>query len=81
MGGKGSGKTMEPNSKASRCLAVLADGPATTEEVAIELGFPIKITCAHLGNLVLRKKAVKRRHHVNGRGKVMLWMLPEHAPP
>lgn len=73
---------MEPNSKASRCLAVLADGPATTEEVALELGLSVRITSAHLGNLVKRNKAVKRRNYSDSLpNKHMLWMLPEHALP
>jgi len=69
---------MEPNSKASRILRVLAEGPATTAEVAAELDLPIKITCAHLGNLVIRGKARKRRFTGKGHGKTMLWSLPEH---
>lgn len=67
-----------PDTKSRRCLAALADGPATTAEIAAELDLPTKIVCAHLGNWETKGKVVKRQHESKPR-KANLWMLPEHA--
>lgn len=65
----------DPSSKASACLAVLADGPATTGEIAAETGMPSKLAGTHLRNLYERGK-VKRERFVraSGRGRRVCWL-------
>lgn len=71
---------MHPNSKASAVLRVLGDGPATTGELAAELGWTVHLTCAHVKNLHMKGK-VDREPFEKPAGspgirKVFLWKLP-----
>jgi predicted ArsR family transcriptional regulator len=70
---------MIPTSKASRCMAVLADGPATSGEVSIETGLTPHDAATHLRNLFLRGKVVRepfKKTGGRGRRDVWLWRLP-----
>lgn len=72
---------MIPGTIASRCLAVLADGPATTAEVALEVGISSHSAGTHMRNLWLRKKCYKspfKRAGGRGRSEVCIWSL---TPP
>lgn len=68
---------MDPASSASRCLAALHDGPATTSEVAAEIGRDTKITCAHLTNLVVRGKVTKQPFKPPEGRRCNLWSIRE----
>lgn len=72
---------VDPNSKASQVLRVLSEGPATTGEVAAELGWDPRITCSHLCELRTRGKVTSRPFEkpAGSRGApvVRLWSLPE----
>jgi len=71
---------MDPNSSASRCLAVLRDGPATTAEVAAEIGRGTNITSAHLFCLMRRGKVTRAPFQpVEGR-RCNLWSIKESTP-
>lgn len=70
---------MHPDSKASRVLAILADGPATTAEIAAETGWTKHNTCAHVKNLHMRGKVERKPWHVKGQGPRFLWFLPPNA--
>jgi predicted ArsR family transcriptional regulator len=74
---------MHPDSKASRVLRILADGPATTSEVAAETGWTVKIACAHLLNLVERGKVDRSPFHRKGQRSAWLWRLADddELPP
>lgn len=70
---------MTPNTpgKAAACLAVLQEGPATTGEIAIEVGMTSHATGTHMANLFKRGK-VTRRPFANatdkvGRQRAWLW--------
>ena len=70
---------MQPNSIASRCLAILAEGPATTAEVALELGLTSHLAGTHLQQLEKRKKATSKpfgvAKYADGRPRARLWSL------
>lgn len=67
--------TMNPESKASACLSVLADGPATTGEIAAETGMPSKLAGTHLRNLFERGKVRRSRFvKAEGRGLRNCWL-------
>ena len=66
---------MNPTSKASACLAVLADGPATTGEIAVETGMKSKLAGTHLRNLHDRGKVQRERFvRASGRGRRVCWL-------
>lgn len=67
----------DPNSRRSRCLAVLRDGPATTGEVAAELGIPSKLAGTHLAQLHALKKITRKPFGTkpSGRGSRWLWSI------
>jgi predicted ArsR family transcriptional regulator len=67
---------MRPHSIASQCLRALRDGPATTGEVAAELGRDPHNVCAHLTALCLRGKLQKQRFPTGNKRVRNLWMLP-----
>jgi predicted ArsR family transcriptional regulator len=66
---------MHPNSKASKVLAVLADGPAKTGEVAAELGWAPHLTCAHLKNLCRKGKITRERFPTGNKNVRYVWSL------
>ncbi|HEY4145210.1 ArsR family transcriptional regulator [Pinirhizobacter sp.] len=70
---------MAPDSKASRVLRVLAEGPATTGEVAAELGWNVHLTCAHLKNLHLAGKVSRKRFPAPGRLVRFLWSIVDEG--
>jgi predicted ArsR family transcriptional regulator len=63
--------------KGRQVLAVLADGPATTGEVAAELGWPTRLTCAHLNHLMSKGTVTRNDFHTGNRRVRFLWMLVE----
>jgi len=66
---------MNPDGKAGKCLAVLREGPATTEEVAAETGLPSKSAGTHLRNLFDRGKATREKFiKAEGRGRRQCWL-------
>lgn len=69
--------SMHPNSSASRCLDALRDGPATTAEVAAEIGRGTKITCAHLFNLHQRGKVTKAPFQPPSGRRCLLWSIKD----
>lgn len=71
---------MHPNSKASTVMRILSEGPATTGEVAAELGWHVRLACAHLSNLRRQKKIVSEPFHRETGGRPgQLWRVMEHA--
>lgn len=65
---------IRPDSKAQRILRLLAEGHATTNEVAAELEVPTRLASAHLCHLVTRGLVV--RDPIRGpTGKAYLWRL------
>lgn len=67
---------MVAGSLAGRCLAVLADGPATSGEVAATVGITPHAAGTHMLNLFKRGK-LERRPFVKpagGRGKRHVWL-------
>jgi len=75
-------KTNDQVSLRKKCLAVLADGPATTAEVCAELGTEARITSATLSNLCADGKLERRQFKVfgddwesNSFATVTLWSL------
>ncbi len=80
-------KTNDEVSLRKKCLAVLADGPATTAEVCAELGTEARITSATLSNLCADGKLVRRQFKVfgddwesNNFATVTLWSLRSYPP-
>jgi hypothetical protein len=71
--------TMRPDSRASRVLAILAEGPATTGEVAAETGWGVHLTCAHLFSLLQRGKISRSPFKQHGARTWWLWSLKESA--
>lgn len=74
---------MQPNSKYTACLRVLAEGPATTGEIVAETGLTPKHVNARLTEMMARGK-VSRSPVSMGHSKWM-WSLNEgvevpHAP-
>lgn len=70
-------------SQTQKCLAVLADGPATTSEVCTETGIPVKVASAMLSNLCRDGKAVRRpfkqyRNDGETYSNVTIWALPKY---
>ncbi len=65
--------------KAAACLAVLRDGPATTGEVAAEVGIPSKLAGTHLANQMklgkCRRKPFGDERDKLGRARRLLWEL------
>lgn len=65
--------------KAAACLAVLADGPATTAEVAAETGLSTKIAGTHLANQAKLGKCEKAPFgdatDKLGRHRRLIWSL------
>lgn len=62
---------------AAKCLAVVSEGPATTGEIAAEIGLTSHATGTHMANLFKRGK-VKRKPFSNetdkiGRQRAWLW--------
>lgn len=51
--------TVRPNTIASRCMAVLAEGPATTGEIAAEVGLRSRLAAAHM-QLLYQSGRVRR---------------------
>lgn len=70
-------KRPNPESKGGRVLAVLADGPATTGEVAIELDWPVRLTCAHLRELMIRGHATREPFPTGNRLRRFVWSVVE----
>ncbi len=73
--------SMHPTSIASRCLAVLQEGPATTAEIALEVGISSHSAGTHMRNLWERKKVAKGefaqgKAPFRGKKPVCLWSLP-----
>lgn len=68
---------MQPDSKASQVMQVLRDGPATTGEVAAELGWHVHLTCCHLTNLHNHARITRERFPTGDRRIRWLWSLPE----
>lgn len=67
--------TTHPNSKAQRCLAVLADGPATTGEIAAETGLQSKLAGTRMALLHKRGKVQRERWvKPEGRGQRDCWL-------
>lgn len=66
-----------PASKGGTVLAVLADGPATTGEVAAELGWPVRLTCAHLRELMIRGHARREPFPMGNRLRRFVWSAVE----
>lgn len=64
---------MQPDSKASQVLRVLDEGPATTGEVAVELGWDVHLACAHLFALYKRGKVARSRFPMPDRHVRNLW--------
>lgn len=64
---------IHPGSKASQALAVLRDGPATTGEVAVELGWDVHRACAYLGKLERYGLATRERFPRRDRRVRYLW--------
>jgi len=63
--------------KVGQVLAVLQDGPATTGEVAAELGWDVHLTCAHLTNLHLAGRVTRAPFPTGDRRRRFLWSIPE----
>lgn len=69
---------LDPTSKTQRCLAALQDGPGTSDELAAELGLPVKNVSTFLNDLARAGKVV--RQPFNGAPRAYwLWALPEHV--
>lgn len=66
-------------SDASRVLDALSAGPATTSEIAVELGMPVRIACAHLGNLRSRGHVAATRFPTGNRRVRNLWVRVKEA--
>lgn len=60
------------------CLRILHEGPATTKEIAMELGGNSRHVAATLHNLCDQARVVARPFHVD-HSVVNLYSLPEHA--
>ena len=64
-------------------VAILRDGPATTGEVAAEIGTTSSDACARLRSLEAQKRAVRRIVHQQegrrGPKRVSMWQLPSNA--
>lgn len=75
---------MQPNSIASRCMRILAEGPATSAEVAAELGMTSHLAGTHLRNLWLKGK-ISRAEYIRKRGPgrqlAFIWSLPATDKP
>lgn len=63
--------------KAAQVLAVLSEGPATTGEVAAELGWDSHLACAHLKNLHTRKRVAREQFPTGNRRVFFIWRLAE----
>lgn len=64
-----------------RILEILTDGPATTAEIAEEMGAPLTNTSARLASAWRGGHLAKRPHQPpDGGPVVVLWMLKAHAP-
>lgn len=70
---------MNPYGKAGRLLAVLAEGPATTAELAAELDITSHNAGTHLRNLFDRGKVARDPFQTEakrwGHSRVWLWRL------
>lgn len=67
---------MDPSSKASAVLRVLTEGPATSGEVAIELGMDPRIAGAHLCNLRRMGRVIADESRIGTGGRPgRLWRL------
>jgi len=62
-------------SKASQVLALLADGPATTGEIAAELGWDAGNTGDHVHNLYQRGKVKREPFPTVNKQRRFLWSL------
>lgn len=69
----------EPTTKGQKVLAILADGPATTGEVAVEMRWPVRLTCAHLNHLMSKGTVTRNDFHTGDRRVRFLWMLVEDS--
>jgi predicted ArsR family transcriptional regulator len=67
---------MKP-SKTSQVIHVLSEGPATTGEVAAELGWTPHLACAHLKNLHLSGRICRERFPTSDRRVRFLWAIAE----
>lgn len=68
-------QSMRPDSIASKCLAVLDEGPATTGEIAAELGLKSALAAAHMQLLKSRQKVRCKPHSiVVGFGLRTVWL-------
>lgn len=66
-------------SNSDRILSVLRDGPATSAEIALELGMPSSRACDYLGRLVHRGRVARSTTPVVFDGRPMhIYALPEH---
>lgn len=63
-------------SKASQVLAVLREAPATTGEVAAELGWDTHLTCAHLKNLHIAGRVARKPFPTGDKRVRFIWSLP-----
>lgn len=70
-------KRPDATTKGGQVLAVLADGPATTGEVAAELGWPTRLTCAHLRELMIRGHARREPFPTGNRLRRFMWSAVE----
>lgn len=59
-------------------LRVLRDGPATTGEVALELGLSVNLACANLSHLLKLGAVTRQNWPTNNRRRRFLWMLPTY---
>lgn len=63
--------------KAAQVLEALRDGPATTGELAAELGWRSHLTCAHLKELHVRGKITRKPFPTGNRTVRFIWSLVE----
>lgn len=69
--------------KAAACLAILREGPATTGEIAAELGMKPHATGTHMANLYKRGRVDRKPYGSGtdklGRQRAWLWSIKEVA--
>jgi predicted ArsR family transcriptional regulator len=67
-------------SKVADVLSVLTEGPATSFEVAAELGWDVRIASAHLSNLRRSRRVVSERAQIKTGGRpAQLWRIRGEA--
>lgn len=69
---------MKDASKAAQCLDILAEGPATTAEVAAETGMTSHNACSHLFNLHGKGRIERAPYYKPGdTRRYWLWSISE----